>query len=215
MTITDGDKKKTPLSWRTAKDILESAAFVFAIGYAIVTFLQWRDSSANFILGERAWLAPVGIKGLEQTEIKEGSSIVARITFANTGKTPAKNVDCQCSLEIPQSPDAPKLEYPDPHSEVVAGLLNPGVPLPLDVLESAPGVALYKPRLLSAGEADDLLNGRRYSVLFCKGKFTDIFQRRHWFKSCAAQTYYNHYVSYNYVSCVNYNDVGDGDLPKD
>jgi alkyl hydroperoxide reductase subunit AhpC len=49
---------KTGQGWKAAIEIIGIA---FAVGYAIVTYLQWQDLRHNFIVDERAWL---GIKDI-------------------------------------------------------------------------------------------------------------------------------------------------------
>jgi hypothetical protein len=41
--------------WKSA---LEVIAIPFAIGYAIISYFQWRDAAHNFRGDERAWLGP-------------------------------------------------------------------------------------------------------------------------------------------------------------
>src|SRR5438445_3423263 len=46
---------KTLQGW---KAVLEVIAIPFALGYAVVTYCQWRDMQRNFLIDERAWVIP-------------------------------------------------------------------------------------------------------------------------------------------------------------
>jgi hypothetical protein len=72
-----------PLRWW--KPRLETIAVFFAVGYAVVTYFQWRDSVRNFLTDERAWIAPHGV-----TPHKPyiASHLAITIRYENTGKTP-------------------------------------------------------------------------------------------------------------------------------
>jgi hypothetical protein len=66
---------------------LEIVTFIFAIGYAVITFMQWRDANKNFRAGQRAWLM------MEKVSIPHpfNSSETTPIEFVvkNFGQSPA------------------------------------------------------------------------------------------------------------------------------
>jgi hypothetical protein len=59
-----GNPQEPEHAWYQAiqrwKPLLEIVGVFFAIGYAIVTFFQWRDARRSLELDERAWIAPTG-----------------------------------------------------------------------------------------------------------------------------------------------------------
>jgi hypothetical protein len=75
-------------TYRTVKDLLETVAFIFAIGYAVVTFFQWQDARRNFKTDERAWVLPL-VPSAEKTD---SGDTYFKIPFKNTGHTPALRV---------------------------------------------------------------------------------------------------------------------------
>jgi hypothetical protein len=87
-TQTNKPWYKTTSGWKT---LLELVALPFAIGYAVVTFLSWRDVRDQFTLDQRpyVWLTPTG-----QAEIKylPDGRIAWTYHYTNYGKTPANNV---------------------------------------------------------------------------------------------------------------------------
>ena len=60
-TPPDTPKTKSPWyksreKWEIAKTVLEVVAIPFAIGYAVVTYRQWRDLQGNFEVEKRPWI---------------------------------------------------------------------------------------------------------------------------------------------------------------
>jgi hypothetical protein len=89
--------KKTEEKWyRTVqgwKDRVELLAFGFAIFYAVVTYLQWRDSKENFRTDQRPYLvqAPMGTPN-EVTVVASGDhagEFQFSLHLSNYGKSPA------------------------------------------------------------------------------------------------------------------------------
>jgi len=61
----------------------------FAIGYAIVTGLQWQDLRHNFKVEQRAW---IGYNTMAITNLKAGEPLRCDIKLLNSGKTFALDV---------------------------------------------------------------------------------------------------------------------------
>ena len=87
------NKSKHP-SYKTIewwKPRLEILALFFGMGYAVVTYFQWRDLRRNFEADQRAWLGETGTK----FDLRIGAIPQISTTFTNTGKTPAFHVRTQ------------------------------------------------------------------------------------------------------------------------
>src|SRR5579872_5423243 len=55
-TKPNNTQKKWYQSLKGWERVLQTTGIIFAIGYAVITFLQWRDLRHNFQVDERAWL---------------------------------------------------------------------------------------------------------------------------------------------------------------
>ena len=197
-------------NWKVA---LEVVGIFFAIGYAIVTYLQWRDSNRNFLIEERAWLT---ISTIHTPEFKDGRALqqVAQVLIANTGKTPARNATIDCAMRIMQSAEPADLRYPEPHQNIFSAIIIPNGSFTLDV-PKAGTIDSTQPIPISDREVDDLISGRRYLITYCRGTFNDFFGKPHWVKTCTPTIYFHGGSTYTYRNCIASNDTGDGDLPKD
>jgi hypothetical protein len=85
---------KTLSGWKT---VLEIVAIPFAVGYAVVTYYQWRDAQNSFRISERAWLFPEANNFYISTD---GNNPAALAIFKNTGHTPAFDVTALVCSEV-------------------------------------------------------------------------------------------------------------------
>jgi hypothetical protein len=189
--------------WR----ILEGAALLAAIAYAIITYCMWRDSHRNFVVDQRAWLA---IETSFPAPIKEGMALEGDVAVRNTGKTAAKKSGSVWTVDILRNTDSTKFDYSHYTSEAI-GILSPNAYTIFPVLNMQDQ---YTPKHLTKEQADDLNNGRSYLVVYGKGTYRDIFGELHWFSSCAWRSFYAGSGVYMAENCTAYNDTGDGELPK-
>jgi hypothetical protein len=86
-------------TWRAWKRLLEIAVGLAAVGYAVITYMQWRDLGRNFEMDQRAWLGIASIN----TEGAAGSINSFRVgrlslTLQNSGKTPALRLSGECCI---------------------------------------------------------------------------------------------------------------------
>jgi hypothetical protein len=72
------------------KPSLEIIGIFFAIGYAFVTYFQWRDLRDNFVTGQRAW---VGVVRIVVDHPVSGASPRSIVTMHNFGLSPARQLD--------------------------------------------------------------------------------------------------------------------------
>lgn len=191
--------------------VLEVAGVVAVIVYAIVTVFMWRDSHNNFIVQERAW---INVESRFPDQPVEGSSLEADIRLSNTGATPAKRVDCQFSVVLVQRNEQVPVDYSGYPRRDFMAIMTPGTSLAENVLRMGSPEESIK---LSKAEIDDLTSGRAYVAVFGRGVYYDVFGRLHWFQYCNWKAYYSGPEVMTYYptgGCAEYNDFGDGALPK-
>lgn len=87
-------KRYRSLQWWKSRT--EFVATFFVIGYAVVTFFQWRDAHADFRKDQRAWVGAIKIGPIPEI----GKPLTVTITFKNSGKTPALMVSPYYSFQF-------------------------------------------------------------------------------------------------------------------
>jgi hypothetical protein len=160
---------KTAKRWKT---IVEMIAIPFAIGYAVVTYRQWRDLHHNFEVDERAWLY-VSRSVLPKEPSEEDRHIQINAFVANSGKTPAVAVGLKSGIFLFDH-DPPMADWKQIQLEP-QGVLFPGQTNGSFVRETqlygAPDVAIYKAKKA------------RIYLRTCL-VYTDAFNSAHFTESC-------------------------------
>jgi hypothetical protein len=177
----------------------------FAIGYAFVTYLQWRDLRHNFEVDRRAWIK---IK-LDWDPSVPADTLVAKIV--NLGKSVALRPRTTAMMQVVDAHKQPSFSLSPSHITVAYPLQFPNdvndVPI---ALLAFPNV----PRPLSGDERMSLLIGESYLVVSGVITYADAFGK-HWTRFCFWQEYSrNLKAEFQARSCVDWNAVGDGDPPK-
>jgi hypothetical protein len=130
-TQTNTEQAKYP--WYTTlegwKIIAELIAIPFAIGYAVVTYFQWKDLRHNFEVDQRA-LVKIGF------DIPNAIDPVAtlgalQVTALNTGKSPALRARIDASVEIVEYSTPPTFSFSKSHGVIDVGMLFPNDPMKL------------------------------------------------------------------------------------
>lgn len=148
------------------KDRLEIVAFLFAIGYAIITYFQWRDVSKNFRTDERAWVVPSDAID-EKTSTGE---TYFKVTFKNSGHTPALRTHAW----IGTTPDFNKI--PDRDPIVIKGQI--------DSLVLAPeGTGNTSTPPFPDEVIDSIRHGARLYI-YGTVAYGDVFGKDHWSQFC-------------------------------
>lgn len=188
--------------------ILEGAALIAAIAYAIITWNMWRDSHKNFAVDERAWLS---VESAFPGVAKEQIPLTSDVLIRNTGKTFAKKIVSQYVILILRNTERVQFDYSRTGTGDLIGIMPPNGVAVFGVTKS---VDQPSSALLTKEQADDLVSGRSYLVVYGKGAYTDIFGETHWFRHCNWKSYYPS-GTYAAPGCTRYNDAGDGEPPKD
>jgi hypothetical protein len=209
----DSERNGTPW-WRILLRILEGVAALAVIAYAVVTGLMWQDSHNNFIVAERGWLS-VNTVAIDPANIKEGTPIQTLGSVMNSGKTACKKIWMEFQIEVFKNVDKVGFDYASPYiTKLNLGLLSPnaGSPFPIRNVHDR-----FQVEQLTKDQADDLRNGRAYIAVYGRGTYWDMFGKQHWFHECGWKSYYAYFGGtggeYEASECVNYNDIGDGNLP--
>jgi hypothetical protein len=173
---TKGHISQSNRSWymtlKRWKTIVEMSAIPFAIGYAVVTWVQWRDLRRNFTVDERAWLY-VSRSVLEKEPSDDNRHIRIQAFVIDSGKTPALAVGFKTGIFLFDH-DPPMVGWRNiplvPQGVLFPGQTN-GAFIAESELHGASDLAVYK-----SGQ------GRLYlrSCLL----YTDVFNKPHFTESC-------------------------------
>jgi hypothetical protein len=189
---TKGKWYQSPQWWKT---MLEIIAIPFAIGYAIVTFFQWRDSHNSFITDERAWIE-LRLKDEVFKSPEELGTRPLTLEAIDIGKTPAIGLKVLTNGEIIPRDKAPSLTYGDGSTINVTGVVYPNSPeIQINVLSS-----LFTPLQKSS-----LLNGNTYFTFWATATWRDIFCKSHWTRFCGSKAFTS--GTHNAKSCADYNQT--------
>ncbi|HUI76834.1 MAG TPA: hypothetical protein VLY24_02935 [Bryobacteraceae bacterium] len=198
--------------WKT---LLECIAIPFAIGYAAVTYQQWRDLRHNFEVDQRAWLK-IGSRFSNVTNETEVATAI--LNPINIGKSPILEAFMDVTSELLPVDKAPSLNLGAQHDRLMMSSIFPGGEPPNDIELRVPSskAASEYPRKLTRPEVQGLINGTLYVALFGRVVYADQFGK-HWQRFCAWHTYEQPPVTImivNAKSCVAWNAVGEGDPTK-
>jgi hypothetical protein len=94
--INGGRPDRWKRNLELSKKVLEILAIPFAIGYAFLTYYQWRDLQHNFVIDKRKW---TGVKSIGADQFaSDAQTVQFPLTITNTGKTPARHVEYYSAL---------------------------------------------------------------------------------------------------------------------
>jgi hypothetical protein len=184
---TDDTQKKWYETFKGWKSRIQFAALIAGIGYAVVTYFEWKDLRHNFEVDQRPWIT---YHKTDDVLLKPGSPIVFRFDLVNTGKTPARGVTGFFSPMIvdssSQSFSLPKTRiYPPPARSFnfEVGIVAPNVEqhfVDVTVLrEGAQGPVIVDQALWM-----DLQSQQRWVLMWGQIDYTDNFGNPHWLRVC-------------------------------
>jgi hypothetical protein len=195
---------KTMRGWKV---VLEIIAIPFALGYAVITYFQWRDLRHNFEAEQRAWLK---VETIVPFEVHE--SMQTNVIITNVGKSPALRSAVDASYQVLDSKRAPTF-YPDKGR--FAAFAN--MIFPMDHADFSTGTMPFNDdgtaRNLSSAEIAALLSGDSYMAIWGVVSYIDQFGL-HWTRFCSWKSYQQGPHDFEARACTNYNAVGDGPVPE-
>jgi hypothetical protein len=176
---SDPDKPKKPWykSLKRWKTILEVVAIPFAIGYAFVTFFQWRDLRSNFTADQRAWVLATGF--VLSAEPMVGQSFSVRTRIQNSGKTPAIDFAFQDAVTFGSQP--PRCFEWIPNAPTNRGI----VPANANDFFVQSGV----PFTVTARQFPSYQAKTTFLYFIGMIRYQDVFSKQHWSRFCAFHPY--------------------------
>jgi len=165
--------------------MLEIIGIPFAIAYATVTCLQWRDLQRNFATEQRAWLTiqngDLNIKG------KVGEPLATDLMVTNTGRTPAERITGNIILTVLSPNETIDTSYGEGHiqSRATSGTVLPNNPQKFRVTgvvkpENGPTGGL----LINEEMGQNLNAGLLRIVLYGRLDYYDVNGKPHWITFC-------------------------------
>jgi hypothetical protein len=159
-------------------------------------------SISAYHLDQRAW---IGISKIDGRAVLNQPFLIT-IFFANSGKTPARNVSVNASFD-----PVPKGGHPDFTLEKKIAFSNRGfIPPGAIVNIQASGTKIKGDNLNQYG-ANDLASGNVRFYVHGTVVYEDIFQCRHWLSYCS---YLSDPSTGVYSSCSDHNDTDDANCKR-
>jgi hypothetical protein len=175
-TQTTNTKWRKSLDWW--KPRIELVALVAGVGYALVTYLQWRDLRRNFLIDERPWVTTTDFI---LSEPATGTVMYVDYGVRNHGKTPAVHERASGDLHF-WTEDQPMQPFHNIGTQ--ENIIAPG-----DVSISARASFQQTPH---QAEINDYLGRKRSLYIHGKVSYQDIFGKDHWTTFCAFHEYGTH-----------------------
>lgn len=158
----------------------------FAIAYAIVTYLQWRDLRSNFRTDQRAWLTR-RVDRSPPVFLELGKRISLDVVIANIGKTPARNLNGSVVLDLLDSDQNPSFDYSGDRPRVyfTNQLIVPGdsTHVGAHVIKRS-SIGSPGGDVLTDNDVKQFSKGALHAVIHGKIYFDDIFSHQHWYSFC-------------------------------
>jgi hypothetical protein len=191
--------------WR----LVEGIGIAAGIGYASVTYVQWKDLRHNFEVDQRAW---VRVRyAILKDKLSENDVMNSwPLTVQNIGKSPAKHTLVNAQFEIVPKIAPPSLSFNRPHTQVQVSLL---FPTDDDTFPVALQSNSDKVHNLSVDEIRDLTSGRSYLAVFALVAYEDQFGE-HWTRFCNWKSFSETPDTFQARDCIAWNEVGDGKPPQ-
>jgi hypothetical protein len=148
---------KTMGGWKT---LLECIAIPCAIGYAFITYFQWRDLNDHFRVEQRSWIRIQFNFPDDLTQIPQPFYVPIRVI--NDGKSAALRTVVDTVIELVDSTKRPTFNMNPVHHQTIVPMLFP------TNIDASPAY-LYdagKTRSLTPTEIDDLITGKSYIAVF-------------------------------------------------
>jgi len=201
-------KEKTKHRWYRPfewwKSRLEIIAIFAGVGYAFVTYFQWRDLHHNFEVDQRAWIK------VDYGPVTSTPVVPIRMKFTNVGKSPALRISIDVVVETVQSKMGPSFVPAQKHTEAISALLFPN-DSPIDLLAELFNDSNGSARALTEAEVQSLVDGKSYLAIYGQVIYADQFGV-HWTHFCSWKAYST--AKYEARSCIMWNAVGDGNPPQ-
>jgi hypothetical protein len=164
-----------------------------------------KNAHADFIRDERAWM---GVSfGQGNISLADGQPFSVPLTFINTGKTPAKNVEGWIVVGIFDNGERLDFKYRHGHAHyrIHGGTIFPNGPMTESFQGIKHGKKHAEPILITPSNRENVSSGRAFLIIHGKIAYTDIFGIKHWTTFCR----FANQPSLISEECTRYNDTDD------
>ena len=183
------------------KIFLEVVAVLLLIVYTTFAGLQWEAMHDALLVDQRAWVSVV----VPPSFPLEGSSIPASIQIANTGKTPAKDVEGDIVATVLKKGEEPSFDLSTghPHNKLYAGAIFPNAPINTTIAIVRYGALTPETVVLTPELRQQIANGESFVILYGRITYDDVFGASHWTAFCTGSGS----AMGDLRKCLTYNDV--------
>ena len=194
-------KQSIPQRPSSAPPALEVAAFVVLAIYTTFAGLQWHEMHHALLVDQRAWVSVV----VPSNFPLEGSSILASIQLANTGKTPAKHIEGDIVATVLKKGEEPSFDFSTghPHNRIYTGAIFPNGPINVIIPVVRYGPQTAETIVPTPELRQEIANGESFIIFYGKITYFDIFGTSHWTSFCTGSGS----AMGDLKKCVSYNDV--------
>ncbi len=188
------------------KSRIELIGILFAIGYAIVTYYQWRDLRNHFMVDQRAWVKV----GFVWPDLRPDEAALINGEMTNVGKSTITRIIADGAFEVLASTKPPSFSLKQRHSTTGQGPLFPADsnPLHINLFDQTTRMR----RGFTSEEIQSLVSGKAYIATFGMIAYWDQFGV-HWYRFCNWHSYAQVDSTADAAACVSWNTTGDG-IPK-
>jgi len=194
----DNDRTDRTPWW---KIFLEVAAVLVLVVYTTFAGLQWESMHDALLVDQRAWVSVAFPSGFPL----EGSSIPASIQIANTGKTPAKDVEGDIVATVLKKGEEPSFDFSTghPHNRLYAGAIFPNAPINTVITVVRYGSQTSESIIPTPELRQQIASGESYIIFYGKITYVDVFGASHWTAFCTGSGS----AMGDIRKCLSYNDV--------
>jgi hypothetical protein len=164
------------------------------------------SANQSMYLGERAWIFPQEIHTESESKMYEvNKPLVVRITFHNTGRSPATNVRAVTTMGFAHSNGSIPKRIPKTWDYSKLGSVFLGT---VQVGESPASGHYAVIPMVQQADYDAIASDRLHVFIYGKLTYCDIFGKEHWTSFC-----YHLMSDGGYAICENNNDVDTSEKP--
>lgn len=186
---------------QASKKRFETATLIVAVSAVLFAGLQWYEMRKTLLLDQRPWVSVVGPPNFPL----EGAFIPASIQIANTGKTPAKQVQGDIVATVLKKGEEASFDFSKGHAH---DRMYTGAVFPNGLFNITFPVVRYGPQtsetIIPTPELrQEIANRESFIVFYGRITYLDTFGTSHWTSFCTGTGS----AMGDLKKCVSYNDV--------
>ncbi|MFI4869436.1 MAG: hypothetical protein ACHQDD_08805 [Steroidobacterales bacterium] len=214
------------------KIALEVGTFFFALAGAVIASFavhyynkQWQEMHQQTVIqrnasinSERAWVAlyPGPVSATVANNIPGPRSLKMDLQIRNDGKTPGKHIVADIVLEVIREGQVPSFSYDVASTQYTQKVLFASSPVTIPAwIARDIGNGNTEPRILSAAEWQELMDGKGWVAAYGRVAYDDIFGKPHWQHFCTWFTPLPNYpIGLRGKACSDYNDTDNSNIDE-